>query len=225
MTRHRPHEPHYYVLSITYYSMSDQYQLFIAADLVYSFQIQIWNSMKLKLFTTALLISTLALCANVHAQKKWGPRLGWNSASTVNDGSQVQDGFGSLYVGIQRKGKFVGPVKLLSGLEYVQNGHRQNDDNYRKIHYLSFPLGVNVDIGPLFADAGFGLKFRLTETYKVDGVEEDGDTDFLDIPFFLGAGVRILFFSIEARYHWGLLDVNDGNRNNYFQLGVGMYLF
>ena len=182
----------------------------------------------MKLTIAILLAFGMLLTANTFAQdknKKWGPRLGWTSATTFNDGNQVQGSFGSLYAGIQRKGKFVGPVKLLSGVEYIQNGHRNNDDNYRKIHYLSFPLGVNVDIGPLFADAGFGLKFRLGETYKVDGEDVDNNSDFLDIPFFIGAGVKVLFFNIEARYNWGLLDVNDGNRNRYFQLGVGMYVF
>ena len=182
--------------------------------------------MKSKLLLITLFLAAISL--SVHAQdrkKAWGPRLGWTSAATYNDGNQVQGSFGSLYAGIQRKSKFIGPVKLLSGVEYLQNGHRNNDDNYRKLHYLSFPLGVSAEIEPIFADAGFGLKFRLAETYKVAGEDVDGNTDFLDIPFFLGAGVRVALFSIEARYHWGLLDVNDGNRNRYFQLGAAMYIF
>ncbi|MEJ2004637.1 MAG: hypothetical protein P8X57_06675 [Cyclobacteriaceae bacterium] len=180
--------------------------------------------MKFKALLLSLLIASI-FTLDIQAQKKWGPRLGWTSATTSNDGDRIQGSVGSLFVGIQRKGKIFGPVKLLTGAEYVQNGHRRNGDNYRKIHYLSFPIGVNVDVGPIFADAGFGLKFKLAESYYVDGNKQDSETDFLDIPFFIGAGARVAIFTIDARYHWGLLDVNNGNHNNYFQLGVGMYLF
>ena len=49
-----------------------------------------------------------------------------------------------------------------------------------------------------------------------------GDADksnWFDAPVFLGAGVKIWFVSVEARYHWGLIEVRNGLKSQYFQVG------
>lgn len=44
-------------------------------------------------------------------------------------------------------------------------------------------------------------------------------TVFYDMPLQLGVGIKILIFSVEARYNWGLIDMKNGAKNQYLQLG------
>ncbi len=45
---------------------------------------------------------------------------------------------------------------------------------------------------------------------------------WFDIPTYVGAGVNILFVSIEAKQIWGMTNVNNGLNNNSFQVGLSM---
>jgi hypothetical protein len=181
--------------------------------------------MKIKLFTLLILIAGFMISADIQAQKKWGARAGWSSAGTFNDGDRVQSSIGGFYVGFQRKSRLFGPLLVTSGLEYAQNGHRDNDDNYRRLNYISIPVGLRVGLGPVFATGGIAGNFRVAEKVFVDGEEIDDNSDLFDAPVYLGAGINILIFQIEARYHWGLIDVNDGNKNQYLQLGLSIFAF
>ena len=181
--------------------------------------------MNIKALLLFVLIGTMFLTLDTQAQNKWGVRAGWSSATTVNDGDQVQGSLGGFYIGLQRKHRLVGPLLLTSGLEYVQAGHRNNDNNYRRLNYLSVPVGARVGLGPVFATGGVAANFRVGEKYFESGDEIDDNSDFFDLPVYLGAGVNILIFQVEARYSWGMMDVNDGNKNRYLQLGLSMFLF
>lgn len=44
----------------------------------------------------------------------------------------------------------------------------------------------------------------------------------LKAPLFMGAGLKILFITLEARYHWGITDVYQGYNNQYLQLGAAI---
>ena len=180
--------------------------------------------MNIKAILLFVLIAAFCITPDAQAQNKWGARAGWSNAGTFNDGDQIQGSIGGFYVGLQRKHRLFGPLLLTSGLEFVQNGHRDNDDNYRRLNYLSVPLGARVGLGPVFATGGAAANFRVSEKYYVDGDEIDDNSDFFDVPLYLGAGINILIFQIEARYHWGLMDVNSGNKNQYLQLGLSMFL-
>ena len=49
-------------------------------------------------------------------------------------------------------------------------------------------------------------------------------SNVFDMPLQVGLGVKILMLSLEARYNWGLLDLNDeGAKNQYFQLGLAVF--
>jgi hypothetical protein len=43
---------------------------------------------------------------------------------------------------------------------------------------------------------------------------------FFDLPLHFGAGVKFTDILLEARFHYGFLDVNQGNRNAYLQVGL-----
>ena len=174
-----------------------------------------------------LLIFALSLFAlqNVSAQKIGGIRAGWHSATLVNDG-EAADALSAFYVGLFRVNDFKVPFLALStGLEYFQNGYYVNDNNYTKLHTLAVPIGLRGKIGPVFAEVGPSLNFTLGETSRELGEDISSDPAFFDIPIFVGAGVKILMFTIEARYGWGMIDVYEGGtKSQYLQVGAGISL-
>jgi len=113
------------------------------------------------------------------------------------------------------------------GLEYFQNGFQSTlIDLKRKLHYISVPLYLKVKFGPVYATAGTALNFKLAEKNILAGASVDPlseKSDVFDLPLQAGIGVKILMFSIEARYNWGMLDVNNGVKNQYFQLGLAVF--
>jgi len=133
----------------------------------------------------------------------------------------------AFYVGVFRDNKLIPLLSLGSGLEYVQNGYRIEDNDYKRVlHYISVPLHVKAKIGPVFGLAGFAPSIKVSEKIFENGDKRnpasDEKSEWFDVPFQAGVGVKILFFTIEARYHWGLMEVNRGNRNQYFQLGAAI---
>lgn len=153
-----------------------------------------------------------------------GIRAGYNWAGTFNDGNQVASNLDNFYVGFFRNNKFGGIFALHTGLEYLQNGWSGNGTK-RVAHTLSVPVGLRVKLGPLFALGGAGLNFNVSE--KNEGLAAAmPKNNVFDLPLFLGLGFKIAIVSIEARYNWGVVDVNSlGNQNQYFQLGAGLHIF
>jgi len=179
-----------------------------------------------KLILIFLFIGSISLGSNTFAQQI-GIRGGFQSAGTFNNGDRVDGTFGNLYVGVFKNSKFgLGSLLTLNyGLEYMQNGHQANDNNFRKIDYLSFPLGLRVKLGPVFAQGGVNGNFKIGEKYLVNGtdiLDSTNKTGRFDLPAHIGLGFKLLMITIEGRYHHGLLDVNNGNRNSYLQLGAGI---
>lgn len=180
-----------------------------------------------------IILTALLLCAPFYANagdgdKVGGIRLGWSSAAMFNDGTKLSgyENLQSFYIGFFRDNKIVPMLHLGTGLEYNQNGAQENSDNKWVLHYVSVPINLKLKIGPVYGLAGFAPSFKVSEKYIIDGSKtspsSDEKSEWFDIPFHAGVGVKILFLSIEARYHWGMLDVNDGLKNQYFQLGAGI---
>ena len=162
---------------------------------------------------------------SVSAQKIGGIRAGWHSATLVIDG-ESEDPLSAFYVGFFRVNDLKVPLLSIStGLEYFQNGFYANDNKYTKLHTLAVPIGLRAKLGPVFAEAGPSLNFTLGETSRKLGEDINSDPAFFDVPIFVGAGVKILMFTIEARYAWGLIDVYEGGtKSQYFQIGAGISL-
>ena len=183
-----------------------------------------------------LLLVTLAILAlsqvKIQAQddsntRTHGIRAGWQRALTMNGGDQVGGILDAFYVGYVGD-RPIAQSKVLfysSGLEYLQNGWKTDNDNFRKIHYLSGPAALKVKLGPAFIQLGANFNIRLGESYKLlgeDALTDETKTEFFDMLINMGAGVMLGPLTIEARYNHGLLDVNHGNKNAYFQLGAGI---
>ena len=169
--------------------------------------------------------------SEIKAQEKGGGnriggiRAGYHSSQFFEDGNSYGDPMQSFYVGLFKDTKIIPLLDFGSGLEYYKNGVKIDDANKRELHYLSVPLDLKLKIGPVYALGGFSPSIKVAERITIDGsTEKPTDAqkaEWFDIPFFLGAGVKILFISIEARYHWGIMEVTDGYKSQSFQLGAG----
>ena len=157
-----------------------------------------------------------------------GIRAGYNGAALVMDGdlyplSQVHPSF---YVGFFRDNKIIPLLHVGTGLEYVQNGMDFNEDNKRVLHYVSVPVNLKLKLGPIFALGGIAPSIKMAEREIVAGESmkpgSDDTSNWFDAPLFLGAGLKIWFVTLEARYHWGITDVYQGYHNHYLQIGAGI---
>ncbi len=160
------------------------------------------------------------------ADKVGGLRFGYHSSSFVKDGNSYGDPLQTFYVGFTRDNKLIPALHLGTGLEYFKNGVKLTDNVQRDFHYLSIPLNVKIKLGPAFGLTGFAPSFKVAERYITNGnsgkPSDDMTAEWFDIPFFLGAGVKVWMLTLEARYHWGMLEVTDGYKSQYFQLGLGL---
>jgi hypothetical protein len=187
------------------------------------------NSMKkhylLFSFAAAFSLITADLQA-ADGDKVGGLRFGYHSSNLAKDGTNWGDPVNSFYVGFTRDNQIIPLLHIGTGLEYFKNGVNLTDGIQRDFHYLSVPISAKLKLGPVFAQTGFAPSFKVAERYVTDGNSEkpsdDMKAEWFDIPFFVGAGVKIWMLTLEARYHWGLLEVTDGYKSQYFQLGLGL---
>jgi hypothetical protein len=129
--------------------------------------------------------------------------------------------YGGFYIGRPLGSTFF--TSLVTGLEYVQNGNRTNESNIRRIHYLSVPVGWRFHFGPFYLQPGIDANFKISEKLLADVenvLDDDNSSTFFDLPLHFGAGVKFTGILLEARFHYGFIDVNQGNRNAYLQVGL-----
>lgn len=157
-----------------------------------------------------------------------GIRGGWHSATLVMDGATPYDAsaLSSFYVGFFNDNKIVPMLYFGKGIEYFQNGIKYTSSSQRVLHTVSVPLYLKLKIGPVYGLGGIAGNFKVSEKYTV-GDHEVSPTDsdkskWFDAPVFLGAGVKIFFVSVEARYHWGLIEVRNGLKSQYLQVGAAV---
>ncbi len=193
-------------------------------------------------FLTAAMIlaSTLAFAGDT---KLGGIRAGWQQSKMFSgtDGVDVDKyPLNGFYIGVYKTNKLAPTINWTYGLEYFQTGFDDGRSiveggfGTRKLHYLSIPLAAKLKVGPVYGLGGFGLNFKVGESWEIEGEDLfsiDGieKAKAFDLPAFLGLGFNFLMFNIEARYHWGLLDINnqedDGSlKNQYLQIGIGVEL-
>jgi len=166
------------------------------------------------------------LSASMLAQgREFGIRAGIQSAVTYNQEGLVEDGVNFLYGGVFL-GRPVGSTffaSFVSGLEYHRNGYYTDANNLRRLHYLGLPLAIRFHFGPWHLQPGISANFKLYEQLFIGGADalsQETKSSFFDLPLQFGAGVRIIDVILEARFHYGWLDVNQGNKNAYLQLGA-----
>ena len=182
------------------------------------------------LFTAAILMGILALHGQdkKEDQKEGGVRAGWHYAFLVEEGVKpdTASALSSFYAGFFRDTRIIPLLHFGSGIEYFQNGMDYPNNSARILHTVSIPLDLKVKLGPVFALGGIAANFKVSEKLKIGGeyvtILDSDKTNWFDLPVFVGAGVKILFITVEARYHWGLLEARNGYYNQYFQLGAGI---
>jgi hypothetical protein len=179
--------------------------------------------------STLLLITFWTIISfSVQAQDKIGIRAGYQGSAFYKNGSQLPgtDPYGSFYVGIFKDNKVIPAVHLGIGLEYMQTGMKVDDKNKQVLGYLSIPVYAKAKIGPFFGLGGIGANIKVSEKVFVNGTSakptDEQKSETMDFPVFLGAGAMLSIFTLEARYHWGISDINSGYSSQYFQLGAGV---
>lgn len=183
---------------------------------------------KITLLIFMLFLGVSLSQAQDNKEKLFGIRGGWQSATMVEDGAKADtvNNLNSFYVGVFRDNRLSKIFYFGTGLEYFQNGTKYSNNSKRVLHTISIPLDLKVKLGPVFVLGGIAANFKVSEkiVYNDNSTNpSDGNkSNWFDAPVFLGAGVKIFFFSIEGRYHWGLINANDGLHNRYFQLGVAV---
>ena len=175
-----------------------------------------------------VVISGSALAKDNEKNSVSGIRGGWHSATLVMDGATPYQAsaLSSFYVGFFNDNKIVPMLHFGKGIEYFQNGIAYSSNSERILHTLSIPLYLKFKLGPVFALGGVAGNFKVSEKFHLSDHEvspSDNDkSNWFDTPVFLGAGVKILFISVEARYHWGLIEVRNGLKSQYLQVGAAV---
>ena len=186
--------------------------------------------MKKFIIITLVLLSTFQLSfAQNEKPQKIGIRAGYNSSIILVDGHQFAStvALNSFYLGVFKEKKLVPMLRFGTGLEYFQNGYESNIvDLQRRLHYISAPLYLKVKLGPVYATGGTALNFKVSENAKYQDESMDPlaeKSNWFDMPLQAGLGINILMVAIEARYNWGMLELNDiGAKNQYVQLGLAV---
>ncbi|NRA93242.1 MAG: PorT family protein [Psychroserpens sp.] len=175
-----------------------------------------------------LLLLILIQCNITNAQGvDFGVKAGVNF-STLSDASDLknQTGFvGGIFAGINFNDKSGIRIDAL----YSKQGAKLTEGDF-DLNYLNIPVvykhrlvsKLHFQIGPQF---GFVLDEKIKIT-QPGGVIDDLDTKKFDLSGVVGLGLDIpLGFRLEARYVFGLSDINDNmnysGKNRVFSILVG----
>ena len=156
------------------------------------------------------------------AQKNRGLRAGWiESEITKGNEGYFDKRYRSFYVGFYNNQRIIPMLYLYTALDYYQTGSRYDDNNKLVLHYISIPLGLKLRIGPVRGFGGFHGAIRVSSSYTFLGESKklEGLSTF-DSGFFLGAGLHIAFIGVEGKYTWGLSNVKNDYKNNFWQVGL-----
>jgi len=172
------------------------------------------------------LAATLLFTTNLNAQKKSGLKVG-AVASTSYNITPTPDFHNSWYLaGFHERP--IGDSKhwlMYGGTEYIRTGWAYDAQNYQNLNYLNFPHAIKLKLGPLFAQAGYALSFKIGERIFENGENiknRENKSRIFNIPLHAGVGLTLGPIVLEARYNYGLLKLDDeGTKINYFMLGAG----
>lgn len=183
--------------------------------------------MKSKLGSILILVVALAvLSGSLSAQKvDKGIRFGYISSDINKDGeSWFEDSHSSFYVGIFNDKQIVPMFYFYSAFEYYQTGSKVDDNNKLALHYLSVPIALKLKIGPVQAFAGVhgAVKVSSRLTLLGESSSTEGFNTF-DAGAFIGGGLRVLFIGVEGKYNWGLVNIKNGYKNNFWQAGLTLW--
>lgn len=144
-------------------------------------------------------------------------------------GNADLDPLSGFYLGYHHTLLKVPLVGISLGAEYNTAGARQDTPlgalEYR-LGYFGLLVNGRLKLGIVYLDAGLTPAFTVGESVQLAGQDVGGapEAENFDLVAHGGAGVKIAFLSVEARYRYGLIDVYDGVRNSGLQVGLAWYL-
>ena len=181
----------------------------------------------LKITLTVLLALILSISA-LAQDKKSGFRAGY-VMSSITEGPGNLNGF---YAGFSHDRPIAKSNILFAhgGTEYTQAGYMFDNDNFRRLHYISLPTALKIKLGPVFVQGGYALNFKVAETYIWDGVDVKTSANkyrVFNFPLLAGAGLMVGPVTVEARFNYGLSKLNKvlspGDRLSYLQIGAALH--
>ena len=169
-------------------------------------------------FVIVLMAAILFAMPSLKAQdSSFGVRAGWQSALLNLDGDK-SDALSSFYAGVYKERKIVPLLHYGYGLEFAQMGGNYEVIGDYKLGYIGIPVYAKAKVGPIYGLLGSGINVKISET-DIEGADK---AKSIDVPVYAGVGLNFLMLSIEARYHWGLMEVQDQTKNQYLQIGLGL---
>lgn len=172
-----------------------------------------------------LVIALLVMSGSVFAQKNRGIRGGWIESEISKGGDSYLDAkYKSFYVGMFNDQKLIPMLYIYTALDYYQTGSKYNDNNKLILHYISIPLGLKLKIGPVQAFGGVHGAVKVSSTYNLlaQPISSEKFSTF-DAGTFIGLGLSIAFIGAEVKYTKGLVDINRGYKNNFWQVGLTLW--
>ena len=124
-------------------------------------------------------------------------------------------------------------MRLGYGLEYNSTGYKSDilnmQTDYTR-HNLAIPIYLRVNLGPVFATGGAAPNFSVGNSLVVNdqdiSLDDDNKLNGFDVPVFLGLGLKITIISLEARYHFGTMDLSNSEtqdvKQGYLQVGAAV---
>ena len=189
---------------------------------------------KLLLLVMIITLPTYSAFAGDDEGGKKGVRAGWQMSNFYDGGktSDLSENLSSFYIGVYGEKKLIPLLRLGTGIEYNSTGYKIKDFDDTKYvrHTIAVPVYLKVKLGPVFALGGaaasFGVANKATLLGETIDLDDEDKTNVFNLPVYLGLGVKFLMISIEARYHWGTMDLDKGDNssitNQYFQLGAAV---
>lgn len=157
--------------------------------------------------------------------KDRGIRGGWMESKISKGGDSYLDAkYKSFYVGMFNDQELIPMLYIYTALDYYQTGSKYNDDNKLVLHYISIPVGLKLKIGPVQAFGGIHGAVKVSTAYTLLGqpVSSEKFSTF-DAGTFIGLGLNIAFIGAEVKYTKGLVDINSGYKNNFWQGGLTLW--
>jgi hypothetical protein len=171
----------------------------------------------------ALLLPCLLLFFSAQAQL--GVKAGINQAVLNGENVNADTKYGTSYhAGVFYEAKVIGPLSIQPELLYSLNKSSwksQFEDFDTKLNYFTVPVLAKVRVGPVFVEAGpqFSFLYRAekegtmlqtgTGTYANMNRTATGDFKRGDFSLCAGAGLKLGWLLVGARFNAGINDVND----------------
>lgn len=176
--------------------------------------------MKQRLFL-AVALSLIALTSNAQKDKSYGVRAGYTSSHLSVDGDKIGSTDNNYFVSLYKDTKVFPFLHFQSALEYSRMGGTYQNHSHHA-DYLGVPLSLKVKFGPLYAFGGGAFNVKLSENDFFPNTDYSSSSKWYDTNAFVGAGLEIIIFTLDVKYVKGLTNINNGLKNDGYQIGLGL---